>query len=256
MIQNEGEALDNGNPPHYNVFTQSDKNIAEGRIFMKKIAQIRMRKTWFVLIAIIGLILWTLDEQSKIVINVQGTVENKDSIHQEVISTSANDKPYLIIAPRESNPMQAHIEKLTQYPVEHLDYTCGAGRDYEILLRIVEAEAGGEDQKGKMLVANVIMNRIKSKEFPDTVEDVVYQTIGGYPQFSPTADGRIETVAVTEDTIEAVNLALQGEDDSQGAMYFMARKASEEESVSWFDTHLSYLFTWGGHDFYSENGSI
>ena len=43
--------------------------------------------------------------------------------------------------------------------------------DYDTLLHIVEAEAGTEDVKGRILVANVIMNRIKNKEFPDTVTE-------------------------------------------------------------------------------------
>ena len=67
-------------------------------------------------------------------------------------------------------------------------------KDYETLLAIVEAEAGGEDIKGRILVANVIFNRVKSDQFPDTVTEVVYERSGGSPQFSPTADGRIHTV--------------------------------------------------------------
>ena len=46
-------------------------------------------------------------------------------------------------------------------------------KEYNVLLRIVEAEAGGEDIIGKMLVANVIMNRVNSSRFPDTVTEVV-----------------------------------------------------------------------------------
>ena len=42
-------------------------------------------------------------------------------------------------------------------------------QDYENMLRIVEAEAGGEDRTGKLLVANVIINRVKDDAFPDTV---------------------------------------------------------------------------------------
>ena len=48
-------------------------------------------------------------------------------------------------------------------------------QEYQVLLRIVEAEAGGEDTVGKMLVANVIMNRVNSGIFPATVTGVVSQ---------------------------------------------------------------------------------
>ena len=91
--------------------------------------------------------------------------------------------------------------------------------DYDTLLHIVEAEAGTEDVKGRILVANVIMNRIKNKEFPDTVTEVVWQNTNGVPQFSPTYDGRINEVTVTDETREAVRQALEGVDYSEGALF-------------------------------------
>lgn len=45
--------------------------------------------------------------------------------------------------------------------------------DYENLLQIVEAEAGTEDLKGRILVANVIMNRVKYPEFPDPMQQML-----------------------------------------------------------------------------------
>mgnify|MGYP002610956818 CR=1 FL=1 len=51
--------------------------------------------------------------------------------------------------------------------------------DYDTLLRIVEAEAGSEDIKGRVLVANVIMNRVKSEDFPNTVTEVVWDNSDG-----------------------------------------------------------------------------
>ena len=52
----------------------------------------------------------------------------------------------------------------------------------------MEAEATGEDIIGKILVANVIFNRMESEEFPDTVKEVVFQKVGDKYQFSPIAD--------------------------------------------------------------------
>ena len=121
--------------------------------------------------------------------------------------------------------------------------------DYKNLLRIVEAEAGGEDLKGKILVANVIFNRVKSPEFPSNVTDVVWQ--GGNPQFSPTADGRIYTVTVSEETKEAVNRAIDGEDYSKGALYFVEETYAEESNMKWFKEELKFLFRHGEHDFYT-----
>lgn len=119
-------------------------------------------------------------------------------------------------------------------------------QDYEVLTRIVGAEAGGCDTKGRILVANVVLNRVKSKEFPNTITDVVYQK----SQFSPVFDGRLRTCRVSEKTVEAVNRALEGEDYSQGALYFMNRKHSRSRNVSWFDGSLTFLFQHEKHEFF------
>ena len=123
--------------------------------------------------------------------------------------------------------------------------------DYANLLKIVEAEAGGEDLKGKILVANVIFNRIKSPDFPSNVTDVVWERSGGSTQFSPVADGRIYTVTVSKETKEAVNRAIDGEDYSHGALYFMEERYADEENVKWFKEELKFLFRHGVHDFYT-----
>ena len=123
--------------------------------------------------------------------------------------------------------------------------------DYETLLKIVEAEAGGEDEMGKILVANVIFNRIKHPEFPSTVTEVVWQNVAGSPQFSPTADGRINTVTVSEETREAVNKAIDGEDYSRGALTRYLRVTADQDNVKWFKSDLKFLFKHGVHAFYT-----
>lgn len=123
--------------------------------------------------------------------------------------------------------------------------------DYEVLLRIVEAEAGGEDEEGKMLVANVILNRVNNEKFPDTVKEVVFQCENGTAQFSPISDGRYDTVTISQETVDAVNRVLEGEDNSKGALYFVSRKAADPDKMKWFDECLTFLFEHGGHEFFS-----
>lgn len=124
--------------------------------------------------------------------------------------------------------------------------------DYENLLRIVEAEAGGEDETGKLLVANVVLNRVESDSFPDTITEVILQKNKGVAQFSPVGSGRFWKVQISDETISAVNRALAGEDISQGALYFAARKYADADNMRWFDERLDYLFTHGGHEFFAE----
>jgi N-acetylmuramoyl-L-alanine amidase len=129
--------------------------------------------------------------------------------------------------------------------------TLMSDEDYDTLLRIVEAEAGDEDIKGRVLVANVIMNRINYSGFPDNVTDVVWQYVNGVPQFSPTYDGRISQVTVSEDTKEAVKQVLEGVDYSEGALFFIQKSAAETQNVSWFEKNLKKLFKYGAHEFYT-----
>lgn len=123
--------------------------------------------------------------------------------------------------------------------------------DYYTLLQIVEAEATGGDIPSKLLVANVVLNRVKDSHFPDSVYDVVWQRVDGSAQFSPTEDGRISSCTITSSTIEAVDLALQGEDNSQGALFFIARDSATTQNVDWFDSSLVRLFEYGGHEYYT-----
>jgi N-acetylmuramoyl-L-alanine amidase len=95
-------------------------------------------------------------------------------------------------------------------------------------------------------VANVILNRVECDEFPDTVREVVYQK----SQFSPVMNGTIDTCKITEETESAVSRALNGEDISDGALYFMNRKKSASRNVRWFDTRLQFLFKHGEHEFF------
>ncbi len=122
--------------------------------------------------------------------------------------------------------------------------------EYEVLVRIVEAEAGNQDEKGRMLVAGVVLNRVKSDKFPDTVKAVVFQAQNGTCQFSPVANGRYYSVKISDETIEAVDKVLAGEDVTEGALYFAARKYANPEKMKWFDNHLTKLFSYGGHEFF------
>ncbi len=115
-----------------------------------------------------------------------------------------------------------------------------------ILERIVEAEAGDQDLKGRVLVANVILNRVKSKKFPNTVKGVVFAR----RQFSPVSNGSYYRVKVSPLTKKAVKKALKGKNYSKGALYFMCRSASDPSNVTWFDRDLTRLFSYGCHEFF------
>lgn len=77
--------------------------------------------------------------------------------------------------------------------------------DVNILARLVRAEAQSESYQGKLAVASVVMNRVASTQFPNTVEGVIYQS----GQFSPVTNGEINKPADSE-SIQAAKAAING----------------------------------------------
>jgi len=88
--------------------------------------------------------------------------------------------------------------------------------DIDLLARIVRAEAQTEPFKGKVAVADVVLNRVESSQFPDTVKEVIYAP----GQFQPVANGEINKPA-DEESIEAVLTALTDNGDiAEDALFF------------------------------------
>ena len=159
------------------------------------------------------------------------------------------------IEKREAAAVCASVEpvynEIQQEPLNPYGDIVISDEDYEALCRIVQAEAGGEDEHGKILVAEVILNRVLTEDFASTVYGVIFERSGGSPQFAPTADGRYYTVEVTPETVDAVEKALHEEDLSQGALFFSARSKADPYDMAWFDRNLKWLFQYGGHEFYT-----
>ena len=112
----------------------------------------------------------------------------------------------------------------------------------ELLMKIAEAEAEGEGTKGKALVMLVVLNRVESDSFPDTVAEVIYQD----GQFSTVTDGRLGAAEPDQECYEALELISEW-DGSEGALYF--ESCSGE---SWHSQNLELLFAYGNHSFYKE----
>ena len=141
---------------------------------------------------------------------------------------------------------EENMERLLEERRKALDLPSLTVEDYNNLLRIVEAEVGDNDVYGRTIVANVVINRVRSSHFENTITDVIFSK----GQFSPIRDKRFFKVKVSEATIKGVNNALLGEDYSRGALYFMDRAYSTNHAVGWFDSSLTYLFSYGGHEYF------
>ena len=112
--------------------------------------------------------------------------------------------------------------------------------DYELLARIISAEARGEPYTGQVAVGAVILNRIEHPSFPDTIAGVVYQK----GAFSCLDDGQFyEPVADT--AYKAATDALNGYDPSGGAIYYYNPKTATNKWI----TSRKIITTIGNHRF-------
>lgn len=120
-----------------------------------------------------------------------------------------------------------------------------------LLAKIAMAEAEGESTFCKACVIRVVLNRVESSEWPNTIKDVIFQTTKSSSgktiyQFSPIGDGRWDMVEPDEDSWDALRLVMTGWDLSQGAMYFRSHVNKE----TWHSRNLTFLFTEDRTDFY------
>ncbi|MCM2531308.1 cell wall hydrolase [Neobacillus pocheonensis] len=95
----------------------------------------------------------------------------------------------------------------------------------ELMARLVHAEAVGEPYAGKVAVATVILNRIKSPDFPSTLEGVVYQISNGHYAFTPVQNGQINQPADGASK-EAVNEAIAIEGKGKDSLFYYNPKTS------------------------------
>lgn len=110
----------------------------------------------------------------------------------------------------------------------------------DLIARIINAEAGTLPLEGKVAVGNVIMNRVASSEFPNTVYGVIYQpnqfTVINHASFQRTP---------SEESIQAAKMVLDGVNYVPGAVFYNVSGLN-----SWASRNRPYLTTFMGHDFY------
>lgn len=161
-------------------------------------------------------------------ISTTGIEDSKEEIKDEII-------------PSTEEPEITPVIELKGF---HTKMSCDwDAKDSELLVRIAMAEAGDQDVEGKALVMMVILNRMLSDKFPDTIEDVIMQK----NQFTPVSSGRFYEVEPDDECYEALDLIMVHKwDESQGALYF----ESCSDADNWHSRNLEYLFTHGGHRFY------
>ena len=157
-------------------------------------------------------------------ITVKGiTAENETAHVQRIVVASENT-----MATDTQEPVEP--ETITADETDRLVYSRDWDADEE------------ESTEGKALVMLVVLNRVWSDGFPDSIGEVVFQK----NQFSVTMDGgRYYTTSPNEDCYKAMELVKSGWDESEGALYFESC-----DRASWHSRNLEFLYQVGNHRFY------
>ncbi|TSB46119.1 cell wall hydrolase [Alkalicoccobacillus porphyridii] len=107
-----------------------------------------------------------------------------------------------------------------------------SNEEKDLLARLIHAEAKGESYAGKVAVGTVVLNRVDSDLYPDSVNDVVYErSASGHYAFSPVLDGAISNKADSESN-RAAEEALQFRGQGQNSLYFYNPETATSKWVS------------------------
>lgn len=101
----------------------------------------------------------------------------------------------------------------------------------DLLSRLVEAEAKGESYEGKVAVAEVVLNRVDSPEFPDTITNVVYEVVGDAYAFTPVQNGEIKKPASDEAKSAVEDALSSSEERLNQAVYFYNPEIASDEWI-------------------------
>lgn len=170
---------------------------------------------------------------------------NSDSIWEEI---PHEETETYIQEKRETEDLSVNgdvqVEEMGQCP-ESISQSSGqvmTDTEKKMLMKVAQAEAGDQGIDGMWLVMSVVMNRVGSRSFPDSIEEVIFQK----GAFSSVTDGRYEEqVILSYEVTEALGMILDGE-VAESIVAFEIKDSDVLEK--WFE----YAFTFRDHNFYTE----
>jgi hypothetical protein len=117
-------------------------------------------------------------------------------------------------------------------------------RELDLLARLITAEAGQEPYEGQVAVGAVVLNRIKSGNFPQTIREVIYQS----GQFSSLP--KLDKLEASTEALRAAREAIAGVDPSLSALYFYNPELCKPEGLRFFNSpNLQVTVKIGNHVF-------
>lgn len=213
--------------------------IKQRRIQQRNLERVMCKNMiWHIIIITIIMII-ALCNMPRVVI-----AEKEDTSKVSESYSNKTTKPYvsnLITFEPQTEEESSEIE-VDYYPEFTYSKDWSAKESY-LLARIAMAEAEGCNTQTKTLIIMCVLNRVWSDEFPDTIEEVIFQE----NQFSPIDNGRWDRVEPNEDCYEAVKVVMEAKYDYSGGATYFENCADED---NWHSRNLEFLYESEGIRFY------
>ena len=113
------------------------------------------------------------------------------------------------------------------------------------LSRIIHSESCGEPLEGQIAVGNVVLNRVRSSDYPDNIHDVIFDENYG-TQFEPAANGTIDCEP-SDKSVAAAKICLEGGSTAEDSIYFLNPDIAES---LWIVENRTFVMKIGNHSFY------
>lgn len=180
----------------------------------------------------------TVLEEEEIIDSYQGTVQLNNL---EIVKSAQEEQDTTEVEIAVDTENETQTQELNKTTIEWSE------KEYYELAKIVECEAGNQNIQTKILVIMVVLNRVQSEEFPDTIHDVIFEEHDGIYQFTPLQkSGSWWYKEPSDDAYEAVSVCKEqlenGYDNSGGALYFESFKTDKESEQSWHGRNLQFLY--------------
>lgn len=214
--------------------------IKQRRIQQRNLKRVTCKNlVWHIIIITIIMIIALYNMPRVVIAEKEGTSKS--------VSESYSNKttiPYVSnLVTFESQTEEESSEVEVDYYPEFTYSKDWSAKESYLLARIAMAEAEGCNIQTKTLIIMCVLNRVQSDEFPNTIEEVIFQE----NQFSPIDNGRWDRVEPNEDCYEAVRIVMEAKYDySGGAIYF--ENCADEDN--WHSRNLEYLYESEGIRFY------
>lgn len=192
---------------------------------------------WHIIIITIIMII-ALCNMPRVIAEKEDTSKVSESYSNKTTTPCVSN---LVIFEPQTEEESSEIE-VDYYPEFTYSKDWSAKESY-LLARIAMAEAEGCNTQTKTLIIMCVLNRVWSDEFPDTIEEVIFQE----NQFSPIDNGRWDRVEPNEDCYEAVKVVMEAKYDYSGGATYFENCADED---NWHSRNLEFLYESEGIRFY------